>query len=156
MSLNDILLSPDLRQRWYKNHITNTDKPLVKKQTPILFEGQNKRHILIAMEGKLKKEEKELVDNLMKACRISMEDVAFVHYKEQQASLADILEKLSIQKAILFGLPVQAPGLAWKEDEKIVQHGNCSILITSSPGLLRQDEIKRRALWVELKVMFGL
>lgn len=156
MSIDDITLTPALRRRLYKNNITNLTTPVAKKHTQIPFKGLNKRHVLIAVEGKLKKEASELVQNLMKACQLSMDDVAFIDAREQEASLAEIIERLRIEKAILFGIPTSDSGLPFDEEEKIVHHHGCSFLRTAPPETLKSNEPKKRALWNALKMLFEL
>lgn len=158
MSIDGIILSPELRSRLYQNNITNLKNPVEKRKINIPFTGENKRKILIVYDATLNSEDRGLLDNLIKACLLSKEDIALVDFKDQEATIPEIVAELKIQKAIFFGLPALSVGVALKDEaeDKVIEVENVSYLKTAPLGSLNKNIPRKKALWMALKSMFGI
>lgn len=155
MGIDDIILNREMCDRLYENVLVNTRVSPVH----IPFEGKNQQKILVAFDtnGKLKKDDKDLLHNLMKACHLTMDDIALVNISEQEESVSDIIQRLHIRKAIFFGLPALSINLPLgNEEEIVIVHENCSFISTAPLGTLQNNVEKKKALWTALKLMFRL
>lgn len=157
LGLDHVVLSAGLCRELYTNGIINLETPASTKETSVLFEGGNARRVLIVYDARLKREDEELLENLMKACQLTKDDVALVNFREQEDSISKIMEELEIEKAIFFGIPSLSIGLPLEVAEEKVLELNGSLFLKTSPlGALHKNVEKKKALWGALKKMFGL
>ncbi len=155
MGIDDIILNREQCDRLYENVLINTEISPVQ----IPFEGKNQKKILVAFDtnGKLKKEDKDLLHNLMKACHLAMDDIALVNMREQEVPVSDIMQRLHSRNAILFGIPALGTNLPLgNEEEKVISHETFSFISTAPLSTLQNNVIRKKALWEALKLMFGI
>lgn len=158
-NLDNLTLHPFQRQLLYPNGITNIDYTEKKAPAPIKYIGKNKRNILIGIDihGELNAQDKELLNNLLKACGLGMDDVALVNLNKQEAPFPEILKRLKIENVILFGVSIMATGLSLTDaEEKLMTLENRIFLRTIPLHALNRNVGKKRRLWEALKELFEL
>lgn len=157
--LDNITLSQDLCSHLYENGVTNLDFSTIKKKQPLPFEGKNLQRILIAIDvpKQLKNEDRILLENLMKACQITMDDIALINMAEQECAISEIISHLEIQKAIFFGIPSLNIDLPiGNSEDSVIIYDNKTFIKTSPLSSLQNNVGKKKALWSALKNMFGV
>lgn len=157
--LDDITLTPALAHNLYPNGITNPDATGRKQVPPVTFKGENKQHVLVAVDvtGDLKTQDQVLLDNLLKACHLAMDDIALVNIRDQEATVPDIITQLKPVKCIFFGVPSLSINLPLGEAEESVIIYDDKLFIKTSPLSALQNQVsKKKALWSALKNMFDL
>jgi hypothetical protein len=96
--------------------------------------------------------------NILKACRLGMEDVMIANIHGMSAEdRKSLLEDRKPHNLILFGvepaeiaLPISFPPL------KVQRHGPSQYLHAPSLQALQGDDTAKRGLWASLKSMFGI
>lgn len=155
--LDQVVLSSELCERLYKTGIVNLEPPVKKADPSIPMEGGNHKHVLFVYDARLKREDEELLNNLLKACRLELNDVALINFREQEISIEEILNRLEIEKAVLFGIPALSIKLPLEDaEEKLLKLDDRLFLKTAPLGALHRNVEKKKALWVALKKMFDL
>lgn len=155
MGIDDIILNEELCNRLYEKVLVNTAISPVH----ISFEGKNQKKILVAYDqsGKLKKEDREMLEKLLAACQFSVDDIALINISTTELTIAKIIEHLHTTKAILFGIPSLSIGWPIEDvEEKITVYNNCTFLRTAPLGVLNKNIEKKKALWTALKGIFQL
>lgn len=158
IGIDNITLTPALCSQLYKRGLVNPDHKTAPKKD-ISFTGGNQKHILIGIDvpKELSKSDRELLNNLMLACNITMEDIALVNIKDQEDPLSAILTRLKTQKAIFFGVPALAMDISLGDKEETVLFCmNCTMVKTAPLSALHNNVQKKKALWGALKNMFEL
>ncbi len=155
--LDHVVLSSKLCKELYKSGVVNLEPPAIEENKTVPFEGANRRHVLIVYDARLKREDEELLQNLMKACGLNMDDVALVNFREQEISIADILNELETEKALFFGIPSLSINLPLDDvEEKVLELEDRLFLKTAPLGALHKNVEKKKALWLALRKMFDL
>jgi hypothetical protein len=110
MSLNKIELTNYLCQNLFtKNLVVNSEfveQNFAKNE--ISYLGENKKQILFIVNNPkqdfLADEEMKLLTNLLKACKLSLEDIALVNYANHPYSYEILSEKFHSKKILMFGV----------------------------------------------------
>ncbi|MCO6496122.1 MAG: hypothetical protein J5I50_00530 [Chitinophagaceae bacterium] len=158
MSIDNIILPFNTIQKLYPTGIINLEKKITTDKK-ILFKGKNHKHVLVLIDivGDLKATEEELLNNLIKACKLTIDDIALVNLREQEVSVPEMIAQLKTQKAIFFGVPHGAIKLSVKDaDEQLLQAADCTIVKTLPLSNLNNDIERKKALWSALKQQFNL
>lgn len=157
--LDNITLSAAFCNRLYKNGIVNLNTKERKTVSPIPFKGNNAKNVLILIDigGELKKEDQTLLENLLTACNLSMDDVALVNMSEQEATLSDIIKRLSVRQGVLFGVPALSMDISFTGSEETLLYYENKTFIKTLPLTALQNHVpKKKALWAALQKMFDL
>lgn len=157
--IDHIQLTPSLCSLLYAEGIVNPDLKPTEKKSHMAFLGANQKNILIGIDvpKELKSTDEELLNNLMQACNITMDDVALVNMKDQEMPLSAIFSQLKIKKAIFFGVPALAMDISLGEKEETILYCmDCTIVKTAPLAALHNNVNKKKALWGALKNMFDL
>lgn len=157
--LDNIVLDGALCSQLYKTGLTNLDFTAKETVAEVHFSGQNKQQVLVAVDvhGALKAEDESLLKNLLKACQLTMDDIALVNVQEQETSVEDILRQLSIKKALFFGIPAGTANLPiGNTEDKVIIYDQKYFVKTLPLSALQHNESRKRALWGALKQMFDL
>jgi hypothetical protein len=181
MSLNKLLLSPEVIARLYPSSLINNDKTgfvepdaLVKHitkdetetenpATPAWkFLGSNQQKILIVVNYgdavHLPDEELSFLTNMLAACKLSLGDVAIVNrnnYKD--VFYKDILTHFQSKIVFLFGVEPAKFGLPVSFPYFQVQSvANTTFLYTPALEERHTDALLKSKLWVSLRSMFGI
>lgn len=173
MSLNDILLNPQLLTDLYSNvlvetHTTNMptqpktpDANPMPAERPVNFLGKNEKQVLIAVSKDevpyLPDGELNFLANILSACQLSLADVAIVNWKNVAVPYEEVINRLASKTIILFdispiefGLPINFPNF------QIQQFSNRRYLSAPSLTAIEQDTTTKRQLWTALKTIFSI
>jgi len=177
MSLDNLKLSPFLVKELYENSLTGIEsvepKDAPAKKTVqakanaasgkgTRFLGENKKNIVVAVTEKeypfAAEDDLNFLINILRACNISLEDIALVNCCNNSAA---VYEPLNIQFSpgiILFlgtepqqlGFPVQIP------QNRIQKYKGQQYLCAPSLQQLASDKEAKKALWTALKQLFSI
>jgi hypothetical protein len=136
--------------------------PAVEKS--LIYLGNNKKKIALLVESKtpdIAEPDFQFLSNLLKACKLSMEDVAIVSCSEERPSIKLIKQELAPREILLLGInpvsigvPINFPAF------KIQEYDDISYLF--APGLsdinrdTEEGKLLKSKLWVCLKQLFQL
>lgn len=157
--IDNIQLTTDICLKLYPEGITNLKIKIAESAESFAYKGKNKKNVLIAIDtdGDLRKEDQQLLDNLLNACLLTPEDVALINMREQEISLSFMLKRLNIKKSIFFGIPSRIVDLPLPDsEESVIVYDNMFFVKTSPLSSLYDNVKKKRALWKALKDMFNI
>ncbi|MFT4093368.1 MAG: hypothetical protein QM640_06990 [Niabella sp.] len=170
MSLNEINLPPQLVAQLFSRVLISNNTPLqqTKKQpddepaADWKFLGNNQQQILIVVEytgvPNLPDEQLDFLTQLLKACRLSLNDVAIINLNNYiNKDAAAIIEHLKINTLLLFGFSTKYFGLPFDIPQYQVQKFN-NYTILHAPALhdLQNDKPSKAKLWASLKNIFNV
>ena len=169
MSINDTILTGQLLEALYKNHLVIPGRdtlPATRASAgTYTVQGRNLRGICVLVDfaGTPFLPEHHLVflTRLLSACRLSADDIALVNQASDAVQFDRLTGQLHPQILLLFGVPATAiglsPALAFFENREM---DACDVY--AFPSL---DEINRegadaqgmkKQLWAILKTIFGI
>lgn len=157
--IDSIELTSELCRRLYSNGIINLDFSARKTKPELIYKGKNNQHILVAIDVStgLKKDDQSFLEKLLKACELTMDDVALVNMKDLEVQLSEVIRQLQIKKCILFGIPLLSIDLPiGSAEETAIIFDDKYFIRTASLPSLQHDAAKKKALWHALKNMFGV
>ena len=175
MSLDNLTLSPFLVKELYENSLTGIDAPAprvrsaAKQETSVTpeatgtrFLGENKKNILVAVTEKefpfAAEDDLNFLINVLRACNISMEDIALINCCNNTAAVYENLNEQFAPLIILFlgtepqqlGFPLQIP------QYRIQNYDGRQYLCAPSLQQLATDKEAKKALWTALKQLFSI
>lgn len=139
-----------------KPKIISTRKTILKSL------GGNLKNILIVVKNDnvtyLPDEDLEFLTNILKACKLSLEDVAIVNTSNNPGEgYKDYLKNWSSKVVLLFGVDPVSFDLPVNFPEFQVQSlTNTKFLYSPSLSDCRTDQLLKSKLWVSLQRIFGL
>lgn len=136
-------------------------KPLAKEKT-IKFLGNNAKQVLIIVNYKdavhLPDEQLDFLTQLLKACKLSLDDVAIAniyHYSDSEKTA--IVQQLNSTFVILFDAAAEDFGFPFKlPDYQVQKFSDLTVLQAPALHLLQHDKTAKTKLWGSLKKMFNL
>lgn len=171
MQLNQIRLSTDLLQALYASTLVLPEKqdpvngkPAEKELVPVSFLGRNQRNFTVLVyypeELYLPDDSLQFLGSVLKACQLTIADVAIVNLAKTPATMAEIRQQLSPAIIIAFGSKALAEGFPAGNlltagdagDLRYMQGPELEVL--SQPG----DAVKplKKLLWESLKHMLEM
>lgn len=159
MGLDDIQLDVQICSKLFPGGLVYDTIPKAPESKKISFDGKNLNSVLVLIDEnhKLKTEDADLLNNLLKACQLTQDDIALVNLGDQEAVISEILNFLKSEKAIFFGIPFSTIDLNISDEEdKILEAGNCKLIRTLPLGSLQKNTDRKKALWKALKELFEL
>ena len=141
---------------------TVTDLNSVEKS--IVFLGDNRKKIILLVETTtldIPSPDFQFLNNLLKACKLSLADVAIIGCFKDRPSIKLIKQELEPREVLLFGInpvsiavPINFPTF------KIQEYDNINYLYAPALGDINQDsedgKLLKSKLWVCLKQLFQL
>jgi DNA polymerase III psi subunit len=167
MSLNDIELHPKLLEELYSKSLIVEDEAseipdMAASNSDIKFLGNNQKNILVCVHYDdsvhLPDAQLDFLSNLLKACRLGLNDVAIMNMKNvANANYNQILNHFKSKVVMLFGITTEKFGFPFSIPQYQVQQFAEQTVI-HSPALhdLQQDEPARRKLWAALRKIFNI
>jgi hypothetical protein len=166
MSLDNIQLTPITLQGLFSKSLIGTpsiqapgDSSQKKK---LSFLGKNQKQIIIIVDNDealyLPDEQLNFLLGILGACKLTMEDVAIINIKKNEAFTYKTLSKeLNAEKIFLFGVDASEIGLPLQFPYYQVQQYNKQVYL-SSPLLtiLQDDKVEKSKLWLCLKKVFSI
>ena len=165
MSLDDIQLPPILIARLFKDSLVTLKSGQALSQPgtagKISFLGGNKNGLIILVDEPsvlfLPDTQLVFLMDILKACRMGMEDVAMVNLHSQKLGYKTLEEELKPRYTILFGLQPQQIDLPITFPEYQLQSYNQQVFL-SVPKLdiLEKNREEKTKLWTSLKKLFSI
>lgn len=177
MSLNTIEFSPNIIAELYKSSLVETgtaeDSHFSQPQKPKAwkFLGENKKQILLVMNDPeavhVSDNQLPFLVNLLKACRLSLGDVAVFNFyslasqskeaKVKPEELNELLNYFAPQKIFLFGVHPSAWGLPLLFPAFQIQtFKNITYLYAPPLKEIEADQLLKSKLWLCLKNIFSI
>lgn len=166
MSLDKIQLPAFLYQSIFKKNLVvikseNTVKPS-KKESKINFLGGNEKKIIfIGKDDKNKflgDNQMKFLNDLLNACHLTMADIAFLNFRENNAfSYNDLTEQLSPKKILIFGVTAKELDLPFAIPFFQVQnfHEHVYLISPSLEEIQLNKELKKQ-LWNCFQKIFNI
>ena len=159
MNLNEIVLNPELLADLYSNSLIDNRATPMPVSTDPRFTGKFEKKILIVTAGKKNTvtppAELDLLNGILKACSLQMNDVAVVNFYDQNAGIDSLLEQA--QTILLFGIDPLTLGLPINFPHYQLQSFNKrTYLYAPALSEVGVDRNIKANLWTSLKKMFGL
>ncbi len=163
MNFDSLKLPPLLIRDLYKDCLIDIEgQGFQSKKTQIsdFALGKNLKHILIVINDSqtdmISEEELDFLTGVLKACKLSIQDVAVVNLtKLTDTKYLTLLEKFNPANVLLFGvtpqeidLPVNFPAF------KILNYRDIQFLYSPSLSVLKDDKLQKGKLWVCLQQLF--
>lgn len=174
MSLNSVKLTPYLLTQLYPNKLVVPDgntsaspkqegKPQTPNEMPAWkFLGNNEKKVLIGVHYDnavhLPDAQLEFLMQLLKACQLSLNDVAVINLNNHPDYQYDeLLRYFQSQVIFLFGLTAQQFGFPFEVPQyQIQQFANYTVLHAPALEVLQPDKAAKTQLWAALKKIFSL
>lgn len=155
MDLDHLELSGQLINKLYKTELVNLAFKDTSSKDRVQYTGVNKKNILVGINASNPdKKDQDLLNNLLAACKLTLNDIALVNFHGQQTSVQNAADELNISKVILFGIKPE-PGLTKKKYE-IFNFNNMAFLIADELKDLHRDVEKKKQLWQCLRQLFKI
>lgn len=155
MDLDHLELSGQLINKLYKTELVNLAFKDAATKDRAQFTGGNKKNILVGINASNPdKKDQDLLNNLLAACKLTLNDIALVNFHGQPTSVQNAADELNISKVILFGIKPE-PGLTKKKYE-IVNFNNRTFLMADELKELHGDVEKKKKLWQCLRQLFKI
>lgn len=152
MDLNQIELSGNVVEKLYRKSLVNLN--LKRQSIPVIFTGGNKKQILVGLNtADLAKKDKEVLNNLIAACKLSEEDIALVNFYHQQFTVSDALEQLNPARAILFD--IKDPSLI-HNNYQVFYKGQVAFVLSDGLEVLHKNIEMKKQLWQCLRQLFNV
>lgn len=122
------------------------------------IKGNNKKHILVAVNSKDLSENSEFLQKILGAIKLNVaEDCLVLEFSEDsQVSLNQLKETNQIRKVINFGVPHQSLGTQLPFTEHHVFPLEDMTLLTTKPlGEISKSQDLKKRLWNSLKEIFA-
>jgi len=159
MNLNNIVLNPELLADLYTNTLIENSATPMPVSTESGVTGKFEKKILIITAGKnnttITSSELDLLNGILKACSLQINDVAVVNFYDSNAGTSSFLEKA--QNILMFGIDPLTLGLPINFPHYQLQSFNKrTYLYAPALGEIGADRNIKANLWTSLKKMFGI
>jgi hypothetical protein len=123
-------------------------------EEPPAYRGKNLQHIVILVNGD---EEPELLENILKSCRLNIDDIAIVDLSRNPPDYKNLVSRFQPKLVILFGIKPAQIGLPMNFPVfQLQSFTTTKYLHAPSLPILKSDAVLRSKLWVTLKKLFGI
>ncbi|GAC1426863.1 MAG: hypothetical protein NVSMB7_03510 [Chitinophagaceae bacterium] len=173
MALNDIHLPASLVEELYKNLLTGSDSPQPFKtaipgnaspKKGIQYLGENQKGICLlvdyANDVYLPDNELHFLTSILQACKLNLGDVAIINHHQQKISFKDLIEQMSCNYLLVFGLKAASIDLEEIQPFTIAAVHDCHIVYSPATGELNnnspESKLWKSKLWNCLKQLFGI
>jgi hypothetical protein len=181
MSVEKIRLPDFLLADLYKNSLVEIDATIANKpaaQAPetkqrevdvaepkLKYLGENRKNVTILVEQPktefLNKEDLTFLTNILKACQLSLPDIAIVNIVSQSATFQQIKEQLNPAYLLLFNVETLAIKLPFVVPAfQLQDYDGCKIMTAPPLSSLNQPtqdgKLLKTKLWMGLKQMFNI
>ena len=173
MGLNDIDFPATLLADLYQNalipdenineHLIREAQGKVRETAPEkrAFLGENKKQILVIVKDVnhtwTSDEELQFLSDILKACQLSMADIALLNVGARKESFAELQKEFPTRQAILFGVSQEELGIPLRFPEFQVQAYTDKQVLAAPPLLtIANDKILKSKLWVSLRKLFNI
>lgn len=164
MSLKNIQLPAIVIANLYKYSLVDFQQVEKKPIPPAseVFAGANNKRILILVNNAaaelLPADQLTFLSGVLKACKLSMDDVYIVNLDKASApDHTNIPGLLTAEKVILFGLELSVLALPFKIPSFQVQlHKDKKYVQLPALHIIQNDAVLKRKLWELLKVLFSI
>mgnify|MGYP001598367340 FL=1 len=168
MDLNHIELNPDLVADLYSSHLIQQNEavapttPKSSKKSDWIYIGNNEKNVLLLVnylnQKELTPQQLSFLNKMMKACKITLSDVALMNMSQNPDANYKILQEYFKSQIVLlfgiepisFGLPLSFPHF------QVQSFANCSFLFTPAIEELEKDDVLKSKLWVCLRRIFSI
>jgi hypothetical protein len=159
MNLNDIVLSPGIMADLYTNSLIDNSATAMPISTNPEYSGNFEKKILIVTANKknpvIPSADLELLNGILKACSMQMNDVAVVNFYNPDAGTVSLQEQSKF--ILLFGIDPLTLGLPINFPYYQLQLFNKrTYLYAPSLYEVGNDRNIKANLWTSLKKMFGI
>lgn len=166
MSLDNIQLAGFLYPSIFKNNLVviqskNTVKTL-KKESKINFLGGNEKKIIFIGKDNQNKflgdNQMKFLNDLLSACHLTMADIAFLNFRENNnLTYHDLTEQLSPKKVLIFGVTAKELDLPFAIPFFQVQNFHEQVYLISPPleEIQHSKELKKQ-LWNCFQKIFNI
>ena len=166
MSLNNIQLPGFVYASLFKNLLVDLQETNdVKKedmQTKIEFLGANGKHIIVVASDTehkfLADEEMNFLNDLLKACHLTMADIAFINLSHHKGiTYQRLIEELNASKILLFGITTQQLDLPFQIPFFQVQsYDEHAFMVAPALSEIQQNQQLKKQLWNSLQKIFNI
>ncbi len=131
----------------------------------IKYDGENLKNITVVINlpraGHLNKEDLSFLSNILKACQLSIADIAIVNASDKNVNYAAIEEQLSARQIILFDVEPDVIQLPFRIPPfQLQKYADCTILFAPALSALnkqtQEGKLLKTKLWNSLKQLFGI
>ena len=167
-------LPPFVLADWYKNDLVLTKKETgakgalkrekeTKNKLAIKQLGDNKKNVTVIIKDSevafLSEEEFSLLSNILKACNLTMADIALVNWAQTPARYTDIKKQFSPSHLLLFDVSTADVELPFSIPAYQLQtYDRCQLLVAAPLRMMLGETMKakeeKNKLWHALKKMF--
>ena len=122
------------------------------------YEGENNRNILMVFPKALENKEREFLEKVLSALKLSIHDCAILGVnKFPNLGIADVKKYFAPKKIIFFGTPLSSIGIDAKVPAYTLVEMDSYTLILADPLLeISAKEEMKRKIWDLLKTMFNV
>jgi len=147
------------------NSSPNVEETNINYTPAITYLGQNRKNIIVIINNPdaavLNDIDQTFLTNILKACSLSLDDIAIINTNDHNISFADIKEQLGAQDILLFDVEPSSINLPFSIPYFQVQrYAGCTILSAPAFSLLNQpmeqSRLLKSQLWVSLKQLFNI
>jgi hypothetical protein len=150
------------------NEINSPEKPnIAEKQVdiPKWYLGSNNRQIAVLIADKsgqlIKDKELEFLTNILKACKLSIDDIALINYIRTPRSLEELIADPGCHQFILFGLSPAQLQLQFNFPNYQPQTVGASQIMLAAPlaqmmSPTAEAKAEKTKLWNALQLFFQL
>jgi hypothetical protein len=166
MSLDNIKFTPNLIADLYDKSLVDLNITKAKSQSAtskgVSFLGNNEKNILIIINESdaafLPDEDLNFLMNILKACKLSMADIALINCFQNKALHYDVLvKKFSPEKILFFDVepasldfPLQFPNY------QLQKYNHQTYLSAPALKILAKDSNQKKQLWTCLITLFQI
>lgn len=162
MSLNDIILSPQLMADWYPHALVEGAARAMPQLPLVPYTGRNEKKILIVVSkpaaAGLPKEELSFLTKVLSACGLGLADVAIVNWsKAPHQDVTVLMEQFNPKSVILFDITPEPFGLpAGTLLYTVIGLQNAQFVLAPSLSEIEKTKEAKGNLWAALKQLFGI
>lgn len=159
MNLNEIVLNPGLMADLYSNSLIDNSATAMPNSASSKYSGNFEKKILIVTANEknnlIPAADLELLNGILKACSLQMNDVAVINFYNQDAGTVALQEQAKF--ILLFGIDPLTLGLPINFPYYQLQSFNKrTYLYAPALNEVGTDRNIKANLWTSLKKMFGI
>lgn len=148
-----------------ENSLPKVEDANINYTHTIKYLGQNKKNVLVIANDPeaavINDTNLTFLTNVLKACSLSIKDIAIINTCEQDISFSVIKEQLDAQTILLFDVEPSVIRLPFSIPYFQVQkYAGCTILSAPAFGILnqpmQQSRLLKSQLWISLKQLFNI
>lgn len=97
----------------------------------------------------------QFLSDVITACKMNMDDIALVNIAQNGMGFNEVIDRFQPKYLIISFLDQNWITLQ-AEDYTLLQQQDYQLYVTESPGIVRNDKVRKSKLWLALKQMLGL